>query len=362
MFQKRFTAPTYLLALLTGLVLLAGCIAPVASPAPSTANPAPAASAANAQTGRTVYPLTITGCGGHTSTFKAAPKTTVTLDAQAYELMFWLGLGQQQIAAGPQPLPAVPDQFKEQTKTVKTIAKGDTAYPAKEALIAAQPDFVYGSYQSGFNGETVFSEDEWAAKGVNTYWSLGIGGCQGDATAVRTDLASVLKDIENLGQIFDIQERASALINQLKSDLETAKTAVGNGPQLRVATFEPGEYSDGKPGVYGAKSTVNAIITLAGGVNAFADLPDAYVQSNWEEYIKRDPEEILIIAYPAAVPQAWEDGEKLLSEMPALQNVPAVKNKRFVRVTFPEVGAGGVRNVEAVKKLAKALAETTGAH
>lgn len=342
------------------LTLLAACIAPAAPAAVTEPTPAPAADNNNSQasTLRTAYPLTISDCSGHTTTYNEAPKTPVTLDPQSYEMMFWLGLGQKQIAAGPQPLPAVPDQFKEQTSTVATLARAEGAdYVSKEVLLAAKPDFVYGAYRSGFNGDTMFSEEEWAAKGINSYLSFSGGGCKGeDASAPRVNLDTTFLDIENLGKIFDMQDQANALIASMKSDLETALKSVGDGEKLRVGMFEPGEYYDERPGVMGATSTTNAIITLAGGVNAFGDIADAYQQTTWEEYIKRDPQVIIVIAYPAAAPQAWIDGEKLLSEMPALQNVSAIKDKRFVRMIFPEMGFGGVRNVDAVKKLSEALA------
>jgi len=310
----------------------------------------------------TQYPITITDCGGHTTTYTEAPKTPITLDPQSYEMMFWMGLGQNQIAAGPQPQPAVPDQFKDQTSSVTVLQKDEGAnYVSKEVLLAAAPDFIYGAYTSGFDGDIMFSEEEWAAKGVNAYWSFSGGGCiDDDPGAPRINLDPVFRDIENLGKIFDVQEQANRLIAQMKADLETAMKSVGTGEKLRVGTFEPGEYTGGDTWVYGPTSQPNAIITLAGGMNAFGGIQEAYMQTNWEEYIKQDPEVILIIAYPAAVPQAWDDGEKLLSEMPALQNVSAIKNKRFVRLTFPEMGFGGVRNVDAVKKLAEALAGTSG--
>ena len=357
-FNKHTVYPVLVSLLL--LTSLAACIAPTIPVTVAEPTNAPVSENNTTQSGtlRTAYPLTISDCSGHTTTYNEAPKTPVTLDPQAYEMMFWLGLGQKQIAAGPQPLPAVPDQFKEQTSTVATLARAEGAdYVSKEVLLAAKPDFVYGAYRSGFNGDTMFSEEEWAAKGINSYLSFSGGGCKGeDASAPRVNLDTTFLDIENLGKIFDMQDQANALIASMKSDLETALKSVGDGEKLRVGMFEPGEYHDERPGVMGATSTTNAIITLAGGVNAFGDIADAYQQTTWEEYIKRDPQVIIIIAYPAAAPQAWIDGEKLLSEMPALQNVSAIKDKRFVRMIFPEMGFGGVRNVDAVKKLSEALA------
>ena len=105
---------------------------------------------------------------------------------------------------------------------------------------------------------------------------------------------------------------------------------------------------------------MNAIITLAGGVNVFGDMAGGFGNTTLEELIKRDPQVLLVIGYPFSVPQEWDEAEALVTSTPALANVAAVKNRRFVRVIFPAVGAGGVRNVDGVKKLAAALATVTG--
>ena len=311
---------------------------------------------------KTEYPITVTDCGGHTSTFTEAPKRTVTLDPQAYELMFWLGLGEQQLAAGPQPLPAVPEQFQEATTRVEVISEdendGHSEYISKETLLAAKPDFVYGSYASAFTPPAVYSEAELGDKGINVYYSLGIGGCVGDDAAVpRTNLDSIFADIENLGKIFDVQDTAAALTETMKADLAAAVATAGEGAGAKVTALGTDDTMAGTPSYWGGSSTVNAIISLAGGVNVFADMPEAYGATTLEEIIARSPEVIMLIAYPADLPAGWDDLEAYLLSQPALAEVPAIKNKRFVRVTFPEVGAGGVRNVDGVMKLAEVLSQ-----
>ena len=264
------------------------------------------------------------------------------------------------MAAGPMPLPAVPEPFKDASQTVTTIA-ASTGEISQEALLAAKPDFVIGSYDYVFSGDGVYTEQELADKGIATYWSLGKGGCMSDdADAPRTDLEGTFRDLENLGKIFDKQEEAMALVASLRADLATAVASVDSTTKLRVATANIGELTEGAPGYYGSASAVNAIITLAGGVNVFGDLPDAYATTTLEELVKRDPEVIMVIGYPFSVPEDWDQAEAFLTSNPALANISAVKNQRFVRVVFPEVGAGGVRNVDGVKKLAAELASTTG--
>lgn len=337
--------------------------APTSTAAPSTTGASAAASTTMAAASmKTTYPVTITDCGGHTSTFKSAPTKPVTMDPQAYELMFWLGLGQKQFAGSPQPLPAVPDQFKEATKTVTTIARAaDAEYITKEALLATAPDFVFGSYGSAFTAPSLFTEDELGAKGINVYYSFGIGGCKDDdPKAPRATLDATFRDLENLGKIFDVQEAAMALETKMKDDLKNALASVKpSASKVKVTTLGADNTLKGAPGYWGSGSTVNAIINLAGGVNAFADLSGGYGTTTIEEIIKRNPDVIMLVAYPAAIPQAWDDLESYLSSTPALAGVSAVKNKRFARVTFPEVGAGGVRNVDGVKKVAAAVAAAT---
>ncbi len=151
---------------------------------PSSSSSVPDSSAAtttmaDGMSMRTQYPLTIVGCGGQSVTFDKAPETIVSLDPQAYELLFWVGVGERQLAAGPMPLPAVPEPFKDASQTVTTIA-ASTGEISQEALLAAKPDFVIGSYDYVFSGDGVYTEQELADKGIATYWSLGKGGCMSD--------------------------------------------------------------------------------------------------------------------------------------------------------------------------------------
>lgn len=341
-------------------VVVAGCGDSPGSNATMVLSAAPERSPSERVTDslKTVYPLTVTGCDGHTSTFTSPPKTTVTMDPQAYELMFWLGLGQQQVAGQPQPLLAVPEQFKDATKTVRTIAKPAGAeYPTKEAILATAPDFVFGSYSGAFAAPSRYTEDELKAKGINAYYSFGIGGCKDDdPKAPRTTLDATFRDLQNLGMIFDVQPAALALEKQMRADLETALASVKTGTKVTVTTMGADNTLKGTPGYWGSSSTVNAIIRLAGGVNAFEDRGGAYSTTTLEEIIKRNPDVIVFVAYPAAIPKTWDDLEAYLNSTPALAGIPAVKNRRYARTTFPEVGAGGIRNVDGVKKVAAAVA------
>lgn len=313
---------------------------------------------------RTTYPLEITDCAGVTSTFTGPPQRAVTMDPQAYELMFWIGLGESQLAAGPQPLPAVPEQFQAATEKVQVIAEdeddGHSDYISKEALLSADPDLVFAAYPGAFTPPSVYSADELADKGINSYLGFGLGGCVGDdADAPRTDLEAVFADLLNLGMIFDVQDTTEALVSDLRAQLADAVADVEAG-KVKVTALGADDTLNGTPSYWGASSTVNAIITLAGGTNVFGDMADYYGNTTFEELIARSPDVIMLIAYPADIPAGWDDVEAALTSQPALAEVPAIKNRRFVRVTYPEVGGGGVRSVDGVQKLAAVLAKVDG--
>jgi iron complex transport system substrate-binding protein len=337
-----------------------------ASSSPATdAATSDASESSTAGSKRTTYPLEITDCAGVTSTFTGPPQRAVTLDPQSYELMFWIGLGESQLAAGPQPLPAVPEQFQAATENVTVIAEdendGHSQYISKETMLGANPDFVFSAYSSGFTPPSVYSEDELLAKGINAYLGFGLGGCVGeDPSAPRSDLESVFTDLLNLGKIFDVQDTTEALVADLRSQLADAVAGVDGSADAKVTALGADDTLNGTPSYWGATSTVNAIITLAGGTNVFGDMSEAYGATTFEELIARSPDVIMLIAYPADIPAGWDDVESYLTSQPALAEIPAIKNQRFVRVTFPEVGGGGVRSVDGVKKLAEVLATVAG--
>ena len=72
---------------------------------------------------------------------------------------------------------------------------------------------------------------------------------------------------------------------------------------------------------------------------------------NWESVVERDPEVILIVDYG---PSTWQQKRDFLLRQPALKDVRAIRDQRFIVLTYLEV-TPSVENAVAIEKLADAL-------
>ena len=94
-----------------------------------------------------------------------------------------------------------------------------------------------------------------------------------------------------------------------------------------------------------------ALIDAAGGRNVMDDVGASWTQVNWESVVERDPEVILIVDYG---PRSWQEKRDFLLHQPALQDVPAIRDQRFIVLSYLQV-TPSVENAQAIEKLAGAL-------
>jgi len=93
------------------------------------------------------------------------------------------------------------------------------------------------------------------------------------------------------------------------------------------------------------------MIEAAGGKNIVDDVPKSWTKIGWESVIDRAPEVIVIVNYGDVTAQQKIN---FLRNNPAFSDIPAVKNNQFVVLEYVEA-TPGPRNIETIKKLAKAF-------
>jgi iron complex transport system substrate-binding protein len=124
-------------------------------------------------------------------------------------------------------------------------------------------------------------------------------------------------NIRLLGQVTGTEVRAEAMINQMDSKLAAIHEKVKDQTPVRVLYYEPGGVT------YGPGSTVDEIITLAGGINVIgeADL-GPYPLISAEYVLTLDPDVILLGAGFSGTddPLAWFTGDPVFSDLRAVQN------------------------------------------
>lgn len=94
-----------------------------------------------------------------------------------------------------------------------------------------------------------------------------------------------------------------------------------------------------------------ALIDAAGGNNVMEDVNASWTQVNWESVVERDPQVIMIVDYG---PQSWQAKRDFLLRQPALKDVQAIRDQRFVVLSYLQV-TPSVENAQAIEVLAEAL-------
>ncbi|MEU1150195.1 ABC transporter substrate-binding protein [Streptomyces sp. NPDC005863] len=313
------------LAAATLLVPLAAC-----SSSGSGGDAKPAAKAAG-------FPYTVTNCGVRT-TYDAPPKRAVTMNQHTTEVMLELGLADRIAGTAYLDDKVLPKYEKAYTSRPALAEE----YPSYEKLLAANPDFVYGGYPSAFLAGDGRGRPALAKSGIKT--RLNVEGC----AKKPVSMDDVYREVREVGATFGVRGRAEKWVEGARSEL--AATAAKSRGKKRHSVFV---YDSGDKTAFtaGGRGIGNDIIERAGGRNVFADVDKSFTDASWEKVVERGPETILILDYGATT---VAQKKKRLLDDPALQDVPAVKNKSFAVLRLSDV-VTGVRAPQAVRKLAAQL-------
>ncbi len=316
-------------AVLSVVLLAAGC----GASADGAARDPKAAAAAHEG-----FPVTVDNCGVKT-TYEAPPRRVVTIHQHPAELMLALGLKDRMVGTAfpdSDPLPELAADFA----AIPQLAERE---PSFETVLEAEPDLVYGGYGSAFAENEGRSREAFADAGIDTH--LNREYCGGK----RVTMEDTYEEIRTVGRIFGVPERAERLVADLEGRVGKAVSAVAGEPEVPVFVYDSG---DRNAFTAGGRSLGTELIRLAGGRNVFADLDDVFGDVSWEQVVARRPEVIAVYDYAGA--GSVERKKEFLLSRPALADVPAVKNRRFVVLPLTATLVG-IRSARAVDGLARGL-------
>jgi iron complex transport system substrate-binding protein len=283
------------------------------------------------------FPVTVANCGV-TTTYQRPPRRAVSLNQHATEVMLALGLERSMVGTGYLDDKVLPE-FQAAYDRVKVISK---EYPSYEALLSAEPDFVYGGWASTFEEKEGRSRAALRKAGINTH--LNIEECpKGPVT-----MATVEEEIRTIARIFGVPDRAEKRIASLRATLAGVKGRLSGASQVKVGVYDSGDKTVFTAGGAGIG---NEMIRLAGGTNLFSDVRKPYGDVSFEQFAERAPEVVLIYDYGD---RSAEDKKRFLLGNPALKDVPAIRNRRFAVLPLSST-VTGVRVAGAVESLARQL-------
>lgn len=325
---------------LTLALLTAGC-----APATGTSAPSPApATAETAADGH--YPVTVTNynyLGDEVSyTYAEAPQRVVAVYQGSIETMIALGLEDHVIASYGLDNEVKPEW---QEGFAAMNYREDVFAPDKETMTLLEPDMIL-SWGSLFSEKNLGDVTGWNSKGVATYINTNTRG----GGRPRT-LENEYTDILNLGRIFDVEDRAEALVEEMRTAITTTLTAVEGQDSPRVAVVEP---IGGGMTNYGADSLAGDMVVQLGGTLV---KPEGGEMSK-EELVQANPDVIFVI-YMA---YSGDDPETVVAEQlgaitrdPALASLSAVAADRVKPVMLGDVYAAGPRTVDGIRTIAAGM-------
>lgn len=160
----------------------------------------------------------------------------------------------------------------------------------------------------------------------------------------------ILRKIEIVGDALGVPERAASLVGEVERELTTALADADRPESNKKRVLFVLSTQGGKINASGAGTAADALIRMAGGVNAITDY-DGYKQITDEAVGLAAPDVILMM--DRGGDHGVADDE--LFDMPAIRLTPAAQTRSVVRMDGLLMLGFGPRTAEAVRMLNDAL-------
>lgn len=266
-------------------------------------------------TNSTYYPLTIKDSNGVDITIENEPKKIVSVAPNITELIYAVGAGDLLVGRTDYC------DYPEEALSVDSI--GTLRTPDIEKIISLEPDVVIAS--------THFLEDS-----EKQLTDLGIKVV---VLYEEHDLTGVYSIIETLGDMLNLKENATKVVDEMKTTIDDTVSSV---KELEApSVYYVVSYGEGGDYTAGGDTFVGQLITMAGGKNIAQDV------SGWsyslESLMEADPDIVVLAEYN-------KDGFMAADNYKELS---AVKNDKVYVIDTNLLDRQGNRNADGIYELAK---------
>lgn len=345
--MKKVKSTLCLLLAVLMILALAGCggsevpaeTQSVVTTAPETTSPAEETAPAE----ESHYPVTVTTYDYEgneiTTTYEKAPEKVICVYQGCIETMIALGLEEHVIASYGLDNP-VKDEWKEGLS--KMNYNEEVFSPDKETVLMLEPDMIF-SWGSLFSDKALGDQTEWIANGTNTYISSNTRRGGHDRT-----LENEYTDILNIGRIFDVEDKAQALVDEMKNEIANvlAQTAGQDAPSVAILEF----LNDGYITNYRASQLGADMVKSLGGTLAE---PEA-AELGKEDLLVLDPD-VIFVVYMARTENVEAEKMALVLDDPAFAELSAVKNGRVYSIMLGDMYAATVRSIDGIRVFAAGM-------
>lgn len=239
------------------------------------------------------------------------PKSVVALDNTTFQVLSDWGI---EVTAAPKRImgDSWPNLTGEQVLDV-----GLHTEPNLEAVIQAQPDLIIGGYR--FSG--VYDD----LKAIQPA-TIEISAREG-----QDKVSELKRQVTILGQIFDREEEAQKLSDELDASVTAAKTAYNGTDTVVGLITSGGKISYAAPGTGRSIGAVFRALDLAPGIEQAAGDTSHGDDISVEAIAAANPEWLIVMDRDAKLGQdGYVSAQELIEGAEALKNVPAVQKGQII--------------------------------
>ncbi len=293
------------------------------------------------------YPVTITNynyAGEEVEfTYEKAPEKVVAGYQGTIETMIALGLEDHVVASFGLDN-AVKPEWEEGFSAMNYQA--DLRFPDKEVMTMFEADMIF-SWGSLFADDRSGATEDWNANGVATYVSTNTR-----AGGHSRTLENEYQDIINIGIIFDVEDEAGALVDEMKAEIESTLANIPEGEAITVAMIEP--TSSGTITNYGETSLGGDMITALGGELVIPQSGEI----GKEDLIAANPDVVFVVymAYSGESPEEEMQNQlDTINNDTALASLSVMESGRVYPIMLGDMYASGPRTMDGIKTIASGM-------
>ena len=314
-----------LISLSLALVLALSCLTGCGSSTASSSAPASSAASASVEVASASddYGTVVIQNGDRTVTFTSMPTGVLCANLYSAENMVMLGLGDYIVGKNVHTNPAeVPlDELADAFENIPEIERSN------ENAVASGADLLIGQV-SAFKDTAWGTYEQLESEGINCLTITG--------TIVPDEtVEDIYTDIENLGKIFKVEDRAAELIAEMKASIADTSSIVADVAEAdkpKVFVFDM--YKEDQ--IYTTSAGLESnLIELAGGINTTRNQADSrWFYTSVETLVEVNPDIIIINDYGS---QTAEEKIAYIKDNPACADIPAVVNDNFLVIPLVSV-------------------------
>ena len=306
------------------LTLVMGCAQATPTVAPPTPTIAPPTPTTLPPTPTEVPTVAVLDDAQRTVEITGVPEQIISLAPSNTEILFALGLGDKVVGV---------TDFCDYPEEAQEIEKVGYVEINLEKIVDLEPDLVLYIGGAAQLEKTQTMED------------LGLTVL----VLAPSDIEGIFADIELVGRATGAEDEAADLVSELRARMDEVLSRVAQAERQPLVFYELDATDPTRPWTAGPGSFIDALITMAGGINLGASAEMEWAQFSTEEVIAQDPE--IIILGDANYGVTVESVE----ERPGWGVITAVKAGAIYPIDDTLVSRPGPRIIDGLEELARII-------